>query len=69
VSGNDRSPVTQLQVTACVFGSIYAFRLIAVGLAVCGLFTVLPLQGFEVTYPIFYDVPNTDWLTVMATRA
>ena len=25
---NERSPVTELQVTACVFGSIYAFHLI-----------------------------------------
>jgi len=47
--------VTELQVTACVFGPNHAFHLIAKGLMVClfsrGLFvwlTVLPLQGFEV---------------------
>jgi len=28
VTVNERSPVTELQVTACVFGSIYAFHLI-----------------------------------------
>jgi len=43
-----------------VFHSNYAFHLISQGLTVCpfagGLFvrlTVLPLQGFEATYPIF----------------
>ena len=45
---------------ACVLGSNYAFHLMAEGLTVCpfcGSFfvrlTVLPLQGFEVTHPIF----------------
>ena len=32
---NDGSAVTELQVTACVFGSNYAFHLIAEGLLVC----------------------------------
>jgi len=48
------------------FGSTYAFRLIAEGLAVCPFsggfyttYTVLPLPGFEVTHPIFNDVANT----------
>jgi len=42
-------------------GSPYAFHLIAEGLTVCpfsGSFlrlTVLPLQGFEVTHPIFVN--------------
>jgi len=53
--------VTELQLTACVFGSTSAFHLIAEGLTVClfsGDFvrlTVLPLQVFEVslTHPIF----------------
>jgi len=41
-----------------------ALHLIAEGLTVCpfsGIFvrhTVLPLQGFEVTHPIFGDVAN-----------
>jgi len=49
--------MTKLQVTACVFGSLYAFHLIAEGLTACpfsGSFfvrlTVLPLQSFEVTH-------------------
>jgi len=41
----DRSPVTELQVTACVFGWTYAFHLIAEGLTVC-LFS----GGFCTTY-------------------
>jgi len=28
---NDRSPVTEVQIMACVFGSTYAFQLIAEG--------------------------------------
>jgi len=32
---NGWSPVTQLQLTTCVFGSPYAFRLIAEGLSMC----------------------------------
>ena len=47
---NERSPVTQLQDTACIFGSPYAFHFTAEGLTVypfCGSFfvrlTVLPL--------------------------
>ena len=60
--------MTELEVTACAFGSTYAFRLIAEGLMMClsvEIFvrlTVLPLQGFEVTHPIiefFDDFPNT----------
>ena len=34
---NDCSPEPELQVTACVFGSSYAFHLIAEGLTVCPL--------------------------------
>jgi len=56
--------VTELQVTG-FFGSTYALHLIAEGLATCpfsGSFfvrlTVLPLQGFEVSHPIFDDVAN-----------
>ena len=52
--------MVELQVMACVFGSTYAFHLIAECLTVCpfcGFFfvrsTVFLLQGFEVTYPIF----------------
>ena len=60
MNGNERSPVTELQVTACIFRSNYAFHLIATGVSVCpfsrGFFvqlTVLLLQGLEVTYAIF----------------
>jgi len=35
VNVNDHSPVTELQVTTCVFGSTYVFHRIAEGLAVC----------------------------------
>jgi len=28
-------------------------------------YTVLPLQGFEVTHPVFHDVANTDWLMAL----
>jgi len=58
VNRNDRSPVTQLHVTACIFRSSYAFHLTAKGPSVCplsgGFCTTycLPLQGFEVTYAI-----------------
>jgi len=68
VNVNDRCPVTELQVTACVFGSTYASHLIAEDLTVCTFSgcllerlrpTVLPLQDFEVTHSIFDDVANT----------
>jgi len=57
---NDRSPVTQLQVTACVFRFELCIPFYS-GRSVCpfsGGFSyelsfVLPLKGFEVTYPIF----------------
>jgi len=51
--------VTELQVTACIFGSTYAFHLIAEANGVPFLrkffvrLIVWPLQGFEVTHPIF----------------
>ena len=56
--------MTELQVTACVFGSNYAFHLTAEGLAASGAFFLcrffvrfavlpFPLQGFEVTHSIF----------------
>jgi len=45
VNLNERYPMTQLQVTACVFRSNYASYLIAKGLTVC------PLSGvFCTTY-------------------
>jgi len=37
VNVNDRFSMTELQVTVCVFGSTYAFRLIAEGLTVYAL--------------------------------
>ena len=60
---SERSPVTQLHVTAGVLSSNYAFHLIAEGRLVCpfcrGFLYDLPfycLQGFEVTHPD--DVAN-----------
>jgi len=55
---NDHSPVTELQVTVCVFGSTYVCIPSYSGRAnlSAGVFVrliVLPLQGFEVTHPIF----------------
>jgi len=54
------------EITACVFGSTYAFHLIAEGLTVRRFSGIilpdlpfLPLQGFEATHPIFDDVANT----------
>ena len=55
--------MTELQVTACVFSSINAFHLTTEGPTVRPpevfvRLTVLPLQGFQVTQPIFHDVAN-----------
>jgi len=41
VNDNERSLVTEQQVTACVFSSIYAFHLIVGGLMVCFLLSLL----------------------------
>jgi len=46
-----RSPVTELQIMACVFGSIYAFHLISEDLAVCpfsgGFLHDLPFRRYK----------------------
>jgi len=65
--------VTELQVTACVFGSPYAFHLIAEGPMVCPFSEFLydspfcNLQGFEVTHSISFKTlghaPSFDVLT------
>jgi len=57
VNGSERSPVTDLQHTAYVFRSNYAFHLIAKGLTMCHFFGGLfcTTYRFAVTrhYPIF----------------
>jgi len=65
VNANEGFPLTELQVTACVFLSNYSVCLIAEGLTVCPFcrsfsvrLIVLPIQGFEVTHPIFKHVAN-----------
>ena len=64
VNDNDSSPMTELQVTACFWFDLcipsYSGR--SDGVPSLWRFsvrlTVLPLQGFEVTHPIFHDVTN-----------
>jgi len=60
--------VTELYVTAYVFGSTYAFRLIEKGLTVCSFsesfcttyrFAVTRLWKYPDTHPILDDVANT----------
>ena len=53
VNGNERTPLTRLPVTVCVFGSPYAFHLIAEGLTVCpfsGSFFVRLVSGIVVPF-------------------
>jgi len=70
VNVNDHAPMTELQVTTCIFGSTYAFHRIAEGLNGVPFlwkffvrFAILPLQDFEVTHPIFSKTLRIDCST------
>jgi len=73
VNGNDRSPVTELQVTACTFGSTicipsYSGRSLRLHFLqkIFVRLTRLPLQGFEVTHPTFSNA--RPFVTTFARR-